>query len=650
MVAVQIDPKTLRGLEIDLRPLYDSSENLNFLRLPEVPGPHAGCVKKTEVSMKRLNLILMSLFAIGFLWGCGSARKTAGVEKPVHPPNENAAATRVGEAEQAIAGARQKYFLGERELNLGHLEKAKEQFDASLDILMTYQAAHEPNPGIEAVIDELEEKIFGHEMAALKEGDGFTEHPLEPAMIDDLKNINTFPPADQQTKQEVEQELKTATYDIPVEVNDTVLSFIRIFQNSRRKEFVGGLVRSGRYVDLMKKIFREEGLPEDLVYTALIESSFKSNAYSHARAKGFWQFISGTAKRYDLRMDWWVDERSDFEKSTRAAARYLKDLHGMFGDWYLALAGYNAGENKIVYGLQRSGANNFWELANTRYIRQETKNYVPAILAGMIMAKDPKKYGFEEIPDSSIEFDAITINYTVDLRLVAECAGAGLEEIKLLNPELNRLTTPSRDASYLLRVPKSTGETFLTEIGSIPEDKRITWRKHEVKPGETVTSIASLYRTSVNSITSVNSFTPDATVTAGQKLIIPIGRSTPSVSYSRVSYSSGGGDKQYYSIRRGDTLYLVAKRFGCSVQQLCAWNGISSGHTLRIGEKLVVRPTQTASTWTGQDKKIVYQVKKGDTLGHIASNYRTDVNSIMRWNNLRESDINPGDRLTIYRK
>jgi len=599
--------------------------------------------------MKKLNLILISLFAIGLSWGCGSAKKTTGVEKTIHPPKGAAATTKVSEVQQVIASARQQFFLGERELNLGHLEKAKEKFDASLDLLMNYQAAHEPNPAIEAVVDELEEKIFVHEMAALKEGDGFTEHPLEPAMIDDLKNINTFPPADQQTKQEVEQELKTSTYDIPVEVNDTVLSFIRIFQNSRRKEFVGGLVRSGRYLSVMKRIFREEGLPEDLVYTALIESSFKSNAYSHARAKGFWQFISGTAARYDLRMDWWVDERSDFERSTRAAARYLKDLHGMFGDWYLALAGYNAGENKILYGLRRTGARNFWELARTSYIRQETKNYVPAILAGMIMAKDPDKYGFGEPKDSPIEFDAVPIDYTVDLRLVAECTGASLEEVKLLNPELNRLTTPSRDSSYTLRVPKSSKETFLTEIASIPEDKRITWRKHEVKPGETVTSIASLYRASVDSITSANSFAEGMTVTTGQKLIIPIGRSTPAVSYTKVSYSGSTGTKRY-SIRRGDTLYSVARRFGCSLQQLCAWNGISSGHALHIGETLVVRNFQSASTSSSKNKKVVYRVKKGDTLGAIASNYRTDVSSIMRWNNLRESDINPGDRLTIYKK
>ncbi len=488
-------------------------------------------------------------------------------------------------------------------------------------------------------------------MAALREGDGFTEHPLEPAMIDDLKSIDTFPPADAQTKIEVENELKTVTYDIPVEVNDTVLSFIRIFQNSRRKEFVGGLVRSGRYLTLMRQILREEGVPEDLVFMALIESSFKANAYSRARAKGFWQFIAGTAKRYDLQMNWWVDERSDFEKSTRAAARYLKDLYGMFGDWYLAMAGYNAGENKILYGIRQTGFNNFWDLASTRYIRQETKNYVPAILAGMIIAKDPQKYGFTEIPDRPLEFDDVDINYTVDLRLVAECAGASLEEIKLLNPELNRSTTPPNDSHYSLRVPKQSEEIYLAEIAAVPTDKRITWRKHEVKPGDSLTSIAAIYRTSASSIASANSFESETTLAVGQKVIIPIGRSSQPVSTTRSSQPVASGSKNYYSVKKGDTLFQIASRYGVSVEQLCAWNGISSREVLKPGDSMIVRysPTKTASSTSGTSK-IVYRVKRGDTLYQIASNYNTDVDSIRRWNNLSSKNIYPGEKLTIYRK
>jgi peptidoglycan lytic transglycosylase D len=606
--------------------------------------------------MKRSLAILSLCLLMGGLWACGGGHKKTAVATPVKAPATKAAPISQSPADQVIAQARQHFFQGERELNLGHLEKAKEEFDASLDVLMAYQSSHEPNTKIEAVIDELEDKIFQHEMAALKEGDGFTERPLEPALIDELKDISTFPTADQETKAEVEQELKSISYDLPVEVNDTVLSFIRIFQNARRKEFVGGLVRSGRYLDVMKRIFREEGIPEDLVYTALIESSFKSNAYSRARAKGFWQFISGTAKRYDLRMDWWVDERSDFEKSTRAAARYLKDLYGMFGDWYLALAGYNAGENKIVYGLNRSGVNSFWELSDTRYIRQETKNYVPAILAGMIIAKDPAKYGFDEELEQPVQFDTVSVDYTVDLRLVAECAGVALEEIKTLNPELTRLTTPSRVSSYTLRLPAGKKETFLTEISSVPEEKRITWRKHEVKPGETLTSIASIYRTSATSISSANSFDGDGSLAVGQKLVIPIGRN--SVTYADDSIT---GPKSYYIVRGGDTLRRIASKTGTTVEDICELNNISNRHTLRVGERLAVgtksyspKTSRTkiasASSSSRANKKIVYQVKRGDTLFAIASNFKTDVGSIKRWNGLDKNSIKPGDSLTIFTK
>jgi peptidoglycan lytic transglycosylase D len=601
--------------------------------------------------MKRwFGLVLMGLL------GCGSSHHMTAAKAPAPPPAPVVAhTTPPSQADQVITQARQHYFVGERELSLGHLEKAKEEFNASLDVLMEYQDKHDPDPKIQAVVDELQGKIYDQEMAALNEGDGFTEHPLEPALIDDLKNIDTFPAPDQQTKNEVEQDLKTTQYDIPMEVNDQVLSYIRLFQNSRRNELAGGLVRSGRYVDTMKKIFREEGVPEDLVYTALIESSFKPNAYSRARAKGFWQFISGTAKRYGLQMNWWIDERSDFEKSTRAAARYLNDLHDMFNDWYLALAAYNTGENNITSGLSRTGADNFWDLAQTRHMMKETKKYVPAILAGIIIAKDPQKYGFTEQPDAPLVFETVEIDYPVDLRLVAECTGASLEEVRMLNSGLNRLTTPA-NGSYDLKLPKDSKDVFQTEIASIPEDKRITWRKHEVKEGDSLTSIAALYHTSVSSIASVNSFDPDNTLSLGQKIIIPMARENSiSIYPTKETYTRMVGEKRYYSVRKGDTLSSISNQYRVSVDQLRAWNHLGSHHTLHVGDSLVVsfEPEYASSSSSTQTtgKKVVYRVKRGDTLTQIANNYNTDVQSIIRWNHLTEgSIINPGDRITIYRK
>jgi membrane-bound lytic murein transglycosylase D len=601
--------------------------------------------------MKKLNLFsLTCLICLIGLWGCGSSKKSAVLKKPGQASRTAVSNPNSTGVDAVIAKARQHYFLGERELNLGHLEKAKVEFDTSLDVLMKHQSEHEPDSRIEAVIDELQEKIFQHEIAALRAGDGFTEHPAEPAMIDELKTIDTFPSPDQETKKQVEKELKSVSYDLPVEVNDKVLSFIRIFQNSRRKEFVGGLIRSGRYLPMMKRIFREQGLPEDLVYTALIESSFKSSAYSRARAKGFWQFISGTAKRYNLEMSWWVDERSDFERSTYAATGYLRDLYAMFGDWYLALAGYNAGENKVAHGLRKSGARNFWELAQTSYIRQETKNYVPAILAAMIIAKDPEKYGFYEQPELPLEFDTVTVDYTVDLRLVAECSDVSLEEIHLLNPELARMTTPS-NRNYVLRLPKNRKDIYLAEIASVPPEKRITWRKHEVKPGETMNSIAAIYRTTESSIASVNSFANGTELTAGQKLVIPIGRSNVAPPYTPRKIYASYGQQKYYRVRKGDTLFKIANKYRVTVQQICAWNNISTRHVLRTGESLVVHGISPGSVASAKNnKKITYKVKKGDTLYKIASNYNTDVESLVRWNRKASQGIHPGDRLTIYTK
>jgi membrane-bound lytic murein transglycosylase D len=321
----------------------------------------------------------------------------------------------------------------------------------------------------------------------------------------------------------------------------------------------------------------------------------------------------------------------------------------MFGDWYLALAGYNAGENKVAYGLRKSGAQNFWQLARTKYIRQETKNYVPAILAAMIIAKDPEKYGFYEQPEQPLDFDTVTVDYTVDLRLVAECTGVSLEEVHLLNPELARMTTPA-NMNYVLRLPKSKKEVYLAEIAAIPAEKRITWRKHEVRPGETMSSIAAIYRTSESSIASVNSFATGTDLNVGQRLVIPIGRSNPVTYQPRKVYSSYGQQK-YYRVRKGDTLFKIANLHRVTVNQICAWNNISSGHVLRPGESRVVRGVSPrAVSSKSSSKKITYRVRKGDTLYKIASNYNTDVDSLVRWNKKAKGGIYPGDSLTIYTK
>jgi len=547
------------------------------------------------------------------------------------------------------------YFeRGEAEYRNGHLEKARKDYDACIDTFLLSALDPEESPSLSAAYDNYLTEIHKRELEAFQDGDGFTEVPLETAPIDELETPVEEPPSVAETTQliqEIEGDINVADYDLPVTINSKVLAFISAFQNHRRYEIEGGLWRSGRYIDMVRSILREEGMPQDLAYMALIESSFKTHAYSRAHAMGMWQFIAGTGKRYQLRSDWWVDERRDPEKATRAAAAYLRDLYGMFGDWYLAMAAYNSGERTVENALKRTGKKTFWEIAETRYLRTETKNYVPAILAGMLIAKNQETYGFDIELDKPWQYEAVRVPTTTDLRLVAECAEAALSEIQELNPELRRLTTPKGVMNYALRVPQGRSETFAANFGRIPADKRVAWRLRTVQTGDTLTKIASLYGTSVSAILQANSL-GGSEVAVGTKLIVPMGprlmAQAGSMAYS-TPRSAPTAVNGYYTVRSGDTVSGIARAFDVSTTALMQKNGLSST-LLHPGDKLLVKPTITKSSTSTTYEKVVYMVKKGDTLYNIANNYNTTVDSIRSLNGLpRSGAIKPGDKLTIYR-
>ena len=253
------------------------------------------------------------------------------------------------------------------------------------------------DPRYQKEFDRITEGVSTLEAASQPPPDSAAEKPeeqkSEPAPIDEANEVTNYP-VDPNLKAKAAAEIKATHSDLPLMMTDQVAGYINYFSTRGRGTLERGLTRSGRYREMIERTFKEEGVPQDLIYLAQAESGFHPYAVSRAGARGIWQFMGSRARAYDLHRDAWTDERQDPEKSTRAAARHLKDLYNQFGDWYLALAAYNTGENNIAYGLEQSGASNFWDLAKTRYIRQETKNYVPAILAAMIMAKDPKKYGF----------------------------------------------------------------------------------------------------------------------------------------------------------------------------------------------------------------------------------------------------------------
>jgi len=373
-------------------------------------------------------------------------------------------------------------------------------------------------------------------------------------------------------------------YQIPMVLNDSVENHLEYFKTRGRDVFQKWLDRSARYIPVMRDIFREKNLPEDLVYVAMIESGFNPYAVSWARAVGPWQFMPHTGKLYGLKIDWWVDERKDPIKSTQAAAEHLKDLHNLFGSWPLAMASYNAGAGKVQRAVLRTNSEDFWDLKASRYIRRETKNYVPKYMAATIMAKNPEAYGFTVQPYDLFVYDEVIITESTDLRLVARCADTTYEVIKELNPELKRWVTPPDATNYVLRVPKGTAAVFTANFAVVPADQKIRWERHLVAQGETLSSIAKQYNTSTDSVRDINNL-KKGRIVPGKHILIPIDANAKQQDTGYLSPDQTGKKQQIlYRVRRGDNLTRIASKHEVTVADIRQWNnGIRS---VRAGQKI----------------------------------------------------------------
>ena len=347
-----------------------------------------------------------------------------------------------------------------------------------------------------------EQRQQGLEFFHLQEGDDFN---LE-ALLEDRRK-------------------KEPDFDIPIVVNARVEQFIQCFQTTLREKFVTWLARSGKYIPIMKRLLREQGLPEDLVYMAFIESGFDPYAYSRSKAVGPWQFIYLTGKRYGLKVNWWVDERRDPEKSTIAAAKYLKDLYETFACWYLAAAGYNAGEYKIIKAIKRYRTEDFWTLTKVRYLKRETKDYVPLMIAAALVAKDPEKYGFTDVEyQKPLRYERVKVPELTGLSLVAKACEASLEEIKDLNPELRRGVTPPNENDYEIKIPFGRKDLFEVTFQILQAFEKFEFKTHLVKKGETLKGIAKLYRVDLEPLLELNHLSKATPISKGTILSIPISK------------------------------------------------------------------------------------------------------------------------------
>ncbi len=376
--------------------------------------------------------------------------------------------------------------------------------------------------------------------------------------------------------------------------NKRIDYYVKYFQTDARSHFEVWLDRASKYLAITKSIFREYGLPDDLATLAMIESGYNPKAYSRAKATGMWQFMAGTAKLYNLRIDWWIDERRDPIKSSHAAARHLRDLYEQFDSWPLAIAAYNSGKGRISRATKKYNTKDIWEITRKRYLPRETKNYFPKFIAALRILKRPNLYGFENIkPTGSFEYDEVSVPFATDLKVIAEACDSTVESIKTLNPELRRWFTPPNYPSYQVKIPSGKKETYLANISKIPLDDRLVFLKHKVKTGETLSHISKRYRTSTKAIMYLNNIKNPRRVRAGKVLVIPMRgekirvRKALNTKHQTMAASSSGNSVTY-TVRKGDNIWNIANSFGIRADLIYRWNGINRGSFIFPGDKLVI--------------------------------------------------------------
>lgn len=474
------------------------------------------------------------------------------------------------------------YTLGEADYHKGRLPEAKQEFDRAVDLMLLSGIDIKNDPELQEEFDHVVDGVNVLEMEALKQGNGFV--PKEEPTPADVAQEATFE-VDPNIVAKAKAELATTKSDLPLVVNDYVAVYINFFANTKKghNTLTHSFERAGRYKAMIQRVMAEEGVPQDLIYLAVAESGFNPralNARSHAG--GMWQFMPHG--NYGLARTAYVDERFDPEKSTRAYARYMKFIYNQLGDWYLSMAGYDWGSGNVQRAVQKTGYADFWELYKRNNLPAETKNYVPEILAAIIIANHPTQYGFDDVTlDPPVLTDTVTINYPVDLRLVSDLVGAPVDELMALNPSMLRLVTPP-DASFDLHLPAGTGALFGQRIAAIPEGKRNAWRYHRVVAGDTLASVARTYHVVADDLAAANQLTASDSIEGVEALVVP---AQPAAAPSARAL--------LYTVRKGETLVTIADRFGVSLNQLRRWNRITTGIKVEPGRKLHVADPSTMS-------------------------------------------------------
>ena len=566
--------------------------------------------------------------------------------------------------------ATERFYRGKAAALTGDADCARREFDAALEHFRTHA-----RPG------DVEDLRFAQQLyesvrlyRPLLDGrDADEERPPAESGTESLVADAAQPtPAEVETaKREVADSPGTLTFDIPLPLHEDVLRAVASYQFRSPKAFASALKRSGAYIPQMRRLLREQGLPQDLVYVALIESGFRGAAHSRKGAHGFWQFISATGARYGLKRDRWVDERSDFVKSTLAAAAYFRDLYEMFGDWHLAMAAYDTGEGRILRGLQRTGARDYWELRAAGVLHRETVSYVPLVLGAALIGKDPARFGFDVVPDSELAWDTVELARPVDLASLASRAGLDLEALRELNPELRTRRTPRGVAGYALRVPPQTASTVVAALGALPAADSFRERRVAARRGDTPARLARRYAVDLDDLCALNDLSPTARLRRGTKVLIPV----PERAVSRLARIRPG-ERPASDVAasapartRGEIRALPTPSAAVlSAEQLVSARAFANvaapapvsrplpdryeipAEGFEPAPPVLAKATARAprAVRSSHASRRVHTVRKGETLYRIARNYGTTVEALRQENRLpRSAPLPVGRRLTV---
>jgi membrane-bound lytic murein transglycosylase D len=539
----------------------------------------------------------LAFAALAAAAGCSSSGALGSAERQraVEPPSPSDAVR---------ARATGEFGLGRDAALAGDFECARDHFQQAIE---TVRPAGGPAVSGEILgfSYELYEGIQRYEALAGATEEAGTSHGQIAPELAGIESRVATEEAILSAREAVASDTPTVESDVPVVINDVVLRVIAAFQSpALHDKIAAGLTRSGRYVPMIHRVFSEAGLPRDLAWIAFIESSFLPHARSPRAAHGIWQFMPRTGRGYGLKSNGILDERSDPEKATRAAAKYLAYLHDLFGDWYLAMAAYNAGEGKIMRALERTGARDFWELAATTAIRRQTQNYVPAFLASVLISKNPAHYGFDVTLADPIESEIVRLDRPVQLELLAAGAGLSIEDLQAHNPELRSTITPGQPEGYELKVPAGKREAVLLAYSGAPTARPPAFRTHVAHKGETLPRIARRYGVSLASLAAANSLFPRSRISRGQEIIIPEKAASagsrraspkkaapPRVARTAAPPVQAAPGHTNYRVRTGDTLYRIAIRHGTTVAEILALNSLG-GAAIRPGDRLRIPPAR----------------------------------------------------------